>query len=90
LKAGNKAASRRAVSLYRPKFLDCPAGAVPNSYPLLDLLWDNVIAAPNGWLRIIESHHEQAQCAWDYGWSRVIKCGALLASMVAKECGALP
>src|SRR6516225_5234491 len=39
---------------------------------------------------IMESHHEQAQCAWDYCWSRVIECGALLASMVAKECGALP
>jgi len=25
---------------------DCPAGAVPNSYPELDLLWDNVIAGP--------------------------------------------
>src|SRR5262249_43768261 len=34
----------RAVSVYRSKFSDCPAGAVPNSYPELDLLWDNVIA----------------------------------------------
>jgi hypothetical protein len=32
------------VSLYRSKFSDCPADAVPNSYPKLDLLWDNVIA----------------------------------------------
>src|SRR5262249_12681513 len=39
----------RAVSLYRSKFLDCPAGAVPNSYPKLDLLWDNLIAGPWGW-----------------------------------------
>ena len=30
----------------RSKFADCPAGAVPNSYPKLDLLWDNVIAGP--------------------------------------------
>ena len=34
----------RAVLLYRSKFSDCPAGAVPNSYPELDLPWDNVIA----------------------------------------------
>ena len=26
----------------------------------------------------------------DYRWSRVIGCCALLASMVAKECGAIP
>ena len=36
----------RAVLLYRSKFSDCPAGAVPNSYPKLDLLWDNVIVGP--------------------------------------------
>ena len=40
-----------AVSPYRSKFADCMAGAVPNSYPKLDLLWDNVIAGPWGWLR---------------------------------------
>ena len=40
-----------AVSPYRSKFSDCPADAVPNSYPKLDLLWDNVIAGPWGWLR---------------------------------------
>ena len=34
----------RAVLLYRSKFSDCPAGAVPNSYPEPDLPWDNVIA----------------------------------------------
>ena len=43
-----KGHSIRAVSLYRSKFLDCLAGAVPNSYPTLDLLWDNVIARPWG------------------------------------------
>jgi hypothetical protein len=26
-----------------PNFSDCPADAVPNSYPKLDLLWDNVM-----------------------------------------------
>src|SRR5262249_14139183 len=31
-----------------PNF-SCPAGAVPNSYPKLDLLWDNLIAGPWGW-----------------------------------------
>ena len=36
----------RAVSLYRSKFSAWSAGAVPNSYPKLDLLWDNVIAGP--------------------------------------------
>jgi hypothetical protein len=36
---------------YRSKFSDCPAGAVANSYPTLDLLWDNVIAGPWGWPR---------------------------------------
>jgi hypothetical protein len=35
-----------AVSLYRSKFADSPAGAVPNSYPKLDLLWDNDTAGP--------------------------------------------
>jgi hypothetical protein len=37
----------------RPRGFDLPfkitdylAGAVPNSYPKLDLLWDNVIAGP--------------------------------------------
>jgi len=39
----------RAVLVYRSKFSDRPAGAVPNSYPKLDLLWDNVIAGPWGW-----------------------------------------
>jgi len=43
-----------AVSIYRSKFLDCPAGAVPNSYPNVDLLWDNVIAGPWGWPRSTE------------------------------------
>jgi hypothetical protein len=32
-----------AVSPYRSKFSDCPTDAVPNSYPKLDLLWDNVM-----------------------------------------------
>ena len=31
--------------------------------------------------------HEKAQCAWDRGWCSVISCGALLASMVARDCG---
>ena len=43
--------SVRAVSLYRSKFSDCPAGVVPNSYPKFDVLWDNVIAGPWGWPR---------------------------------------
>jgi len=34
--------------------------------------------------------HEKAQYAWDYRWSRIIDHGARLASMVAKECGAVP
>ena len=36
----------RAVSLYRSKCSDCPVGTVANSYPNVDLLWDNVIAGP--------------------------------------------
>src|SRR5258707_15446781 len=40
-----------AVLLYRSKFLDCLRGAVANSYPNVDLLWDNVIAGPWGWPR---------------------------------------
>src|SRR5262249_29762849 len=40
-----------AVLLYRSKFLDCLTGAVANSYPNVDLLWDNVIAGPWGWPR---------------------------------------
>jgi len=42
--------------------------------------------APN----IMEADNEKAQYAWDHRWSRVIECDALLASMVAKKCGALP
>jgi hypothetical protein len=38
----------------------------------------------------MEAIHEKTKYAWDYRWSRVIECGALLASMVAKEFGALP
>src|SRR5215831_9922458 len=34
---------------------------------------------------IMESHHEQAQRAWDYRWSRVTECGALLASRSQKN-----
>src|SRR5262249_61679719 len=30
---------------------DCLTGAVPNSYPHVDLLWDSVIAGPWGWAR---------------------------------------
>jgi hypothetical protein len=40
-----------AVPFYRSKFTDWLAGAVPNSYPNVDLLWDSVIAGPWGWLR---------------------------------------
>jgi hypothetical protein len=43
-----------------------------------------------GALSLWRNDHEKAQYAWDYRWSRVIECDALLASMVAKECGALP
>jgi hypothetical protein len=55
-------------------------------------VWERYAHAPRCLGRdiIMEGHHEQAQCAWDYRWSRVTECGALLASMVAKECGALP
>src|SRR6516164_8856410 len=41
----------RAVSLYRSKFTDCLGDAVPNSYPKLDLPWDNIIAGHWGWPR---------------------------------------
>src|SRR5262245_7842790 len=33
--------------------------------------------------------HEKARYAWGYRWGRNIDCGAPLASMVAKECGAI-
>jgi len=39
------------VSLYRSKFSDRPDGAVRNSYPKLDLPWENAIAGPWGWPR---------------------------------------
>jgi len=38
----------RAVSFYRSKFLDGLRGVVANSYPNVDLLWDNVITGPWG------------------------------------------
>src|SRR5262244_275801 len=40
-----------AVPFYRSKFTDWLAGAVPNSYPNVDLLWDSVIVGPWGWPR---------------------------------------
>ena len=36
----------RAVSFYRSKFLDGLRGVVANSYPNVDLMWDNVITGP--------------------------------------------
>src|SRR5262249_62311188 len=38
----------RAVSLYRSKFTERLAGAVLNSYPNVDLPWDNVYAGAMG------------------------------------------
>ena len=38
----------RAVSLYRSKFTERLAGAVLNSYPNVDLPWDNVNAGAMG------------------------------------------
>jgi hypothetical protein len=40
-----------AVTPYRSKFLDCSVGTVANSYPNVDLLWDNVIAGLPSWPR---------------------------------------
>jgi hypothetical protein len=37
-----------------------------------------------------EVHHEKGHYPWHYRWSSVIDCGALLASMVAKGCDAIP
>jgi hypothetical protein len=34
---------------------------------------------------IMEIDHEKTQCACDYRWRRVIGCGALLASVVARK-----
>jgi hypothetical protein len=42
-----------------------------------------------GAMMVMETDHETARYALDYRWCRVIDCGALLASMVAKECAAL-
>ena len=38
----------------------------------------------------METDDEKVQCAWNYRWSRVADCDAPLASMVAKDCGAIP
>src|SRR5262245_41839543 len=35
------------------------------------------------------SDHEKARYTWDYRWGRNIDCGARVASMAAKECGAI-
>ena len=40
-----------AVTTYRSKFSDCSVGTVANSYPNVDLLWDNVIAGLPSWPR---------------------------------------
>jgi hypothetical protein len=42
-----------------------------------------------GAMMVMETDHETAWHTWDYRWCRVIDCGALLASMVAKERVAL-
>jgi hypothetical protein len=42
-----------------------------------------------GAMMVMETDHETAWHTWDYRWCRVIDCGALLASMVAKESVAL-
>jgi len=42
-----------------------------------------------GAMMVMETDHETASYARDYRWCRVIDCGAVLASMVAQECGAL-
>ena len=38
----------------------------------------------------METDNEKAQHRWNSSWSRVLDCGALLTSVVAKECGAFP
>jgi len=42
-----------------------------------------------GAMMVMETDHETASYARDYRWGRVVDCDALLASMVAKECGAI-
>jgi len=46
--------------------------------------------ASHGGEIVMETDHEKAQYAWDYRWSRVVDCDALLAPVVAKECSVIP
>jgi hypothetical protein len=69
------------------------SGWVGSSIPApLDLIWIKCIAEnhikENS--TVMETDHEKTQCACDCRWRRVIGCGALLASVVArKERGAI-
>jgi hypothetical protein len=48
-------------------------------------------ASPHAGLGIImATDDEKAQHVRDYRYSRVIKCSALVASLVGKECGNIP
>jgi hypothetical protein len=38
----------------------------------------------------METDNEKAQHRWNSSWSRILDGGALLTSIVAKECGAFP
>src|SRR5262249_17562792 len=51
-----------AVTPYRSKFSDCSVGTVANSYPNVDLLWDNVIAGLPSWPRNSASCKVPARC----------------------------
>jgi hypothetical protein len=60
----------------------------------LELIKDQVhgqkiLLATNNY-RQHEVYHEKGHNPWQSRWSGVIDCGALLASMVAKDCEAIP
>jgi hypothetical protein len=53
---------------------------------LLNLIWIKCIAENRIKKKLyMETEHEKAQCACDYRWRRVIGCGTLLASVVARK-----
>src|SRR5262252_2534515 len=59
----------RAVSLYRSKSTERLAGAVLNSYPNVDLRWDNVYAGAMGMAPALQCKRESRPVAYPLGGS---------------------
>ena len=63
--------------------------AAPSGIDLDQVHVQKILLATNNY-RQHEVYYEKGHNPWQSRWSGVIDCGALLASMVAKDCGAIP